>query len=163
MTIENLIGIINENKSKNTYRYILSIEKNFKSALLGLQANDNKRKCTTQVHKINNTSDKTNELNLTLIATLSISLDLINNIKQEYKVNKNLNIINFLNNIMKQYTINIDSNYVPFTRNISYTKNSKEVDDFIDDVNDGPSIEDKLIEMNYNQSEKEEMIYGNNQ
>lgn len=39
----------------------------------------------------------------------------------------------------------------------------KEVDDFIDDVNDGPSIEDKLIEMNYNQEEKEEMIYGNNQ
>lgn len=39
----------------------------------------------------------------------------------------------------------------------------KEVDDFIDDVSDGPSIEDKLIEMNYNQSEKEEMIYGNNQ
>lgn len=39
----------------------------------------------------------------------------------------------------------------------------KEVDDFIDDVNDGPSIEDKLIEMNYNQDEKEEMIYGNNQ
>ncbi|AUN97597.1 hypothetical protein DOM21_13435 [Bacteriovorax stolpii] len=39
----------------------------------------------------------------------------------------------------------------------------KEVDDFIDDVKDGPSIEDKLIEMNYNQDEKEEMIYGNNQ
>jgi hypothetical protein len=42
--------------------------------------------------------------------------------------------------------------------------NKKEVDDFIDDVNEGrPSIEDRLIEMNYNQSEKEEMIYGNNQ
>lgn len=39
----------------------------------------------------------------------------------------------------------------------------KEVDDFIDDVSDGPSIEDKLIEMNYNQEEKEEMKYGNNQ
>ncbi len=39
----------------------------------------------------------------------------------------------------------------------------KEADDFIDDVKDGPSIEDKLIEMNYNQEEKEEMIYGNNQ
>lgn len=39
----------------------------------------------------------------------------------------------------------------------------KEVDDFIDDVSEGPSIEDKLIEMNYNQEEKEEMIYGNNQ
>jgi hypothetical protein len=39
----------------------------------------------------------------------------------------------------------------------------KEVDDFIDDVNEGPSIEEKLIEMNYNQEEKEEMVYGNNQ
>jgi hypothetical protein len=39
----------------------------------------------------------------------------------------------------------------------------KEVDDFIDDVKDGPGIEDKLIEMNYNQDEKEEMRYGNNQ
>lgn len=40
----------------------------------------------------------------------------------------------------------------------------KETDDFIDDVNEGrPSIEDRLIEMNYNESEKEEMIYGNNQ
>lgn len=39
----------------------------------------------------------------------------------------------------------------------------KEMDDFIDDVKDGPSIEDKLIEMNYNHDEKEEMIYGNNQ
>lgn len=43
------------------------------------------------------------------------------------------------------------------------TNKKKEVDDFIDDVSDGPSIEDKLIEMNYNQEEKEEMIYGNNQ
>ena len=39
----------------------------------------------------------------------------------------------------------------------------KEADDFIDDVNEGSGIEEKLIEMNYNQSEKEEMIYGNNQ
>lgn len=39
----------------------------------------------------------------------------------------------------------------------------KETDDFIDDVSEGPSIEDKLIEMNYNQEEKEEMIYGHNQ
>ncbi|MBC7428981.1 MAG: hypothetical protein H7336_10240 [Bacteriovorax sp.] len=39
----------------------------------------------------------------------------------------------------------------------------KEVDDFIDDVKNGPGIEDKLIEMNYNKDEKEEMIYGNNQ
>jgi hypothetical protein len=41
---------------------------------------------------------------------------------------------------------------------------AKEVDDFIDDpINEGASIESKLIEMNYNQEEKEEMIYGNNQ
>lgn len=40
----------------------------------------------------------------------------------------------------------------------------KEVDDFIDDpLNDGTKIEDKLIEMNYNQEEKEEMLYGANQ
>lgn len=43
-------------------------------------------------------------------------------------------------------------------------KKKKETDDFIDDVNENrPSIEDKLIEMNYNHAEKEEMIYGNNQ
>lgn len=47
----------------------------------------------------------------------------------------------------------------------SFKKNKvKEKDDFIDDVNaESASIEDKLIEMNYNQAEKEEMIYGNNQ
>lgn len=40
----------------------------------------------------------------------------------------------------------------------------KEVDDFIDDpLNDGTKIEDRLIEMNYNQEEKEEMVYGANQ
>ncbi len=40
----------------------------------------------------------------------------------------------------------------------------KEVDDFIDDpLNDGTTIESKLIEMNYNQEEKEEMRYGSNQ
>lgn len=39
----------------------------------------------------------------------------------------------------------------------------KEADDFIDDVSEGPGIEEKLIEMNYNQEEKEEMIYGHNQ
>lgn len=40
----------------------------------------------------------------------------------------------------------------------------KEVDDFIDDpLNDGTTIESKLIEMNYNDEEKEEMRYGSNQ
>lgn len=44
------------------------------------------------------------------------------------------------------------------------TKKPKEKDDFIDDVsNDGSTIEDKLIEMNYNESEREEMRYGHNQ
>lgn len=46
----------------------------------------------------------------------------------------------------------------------SAKKKPKEVDDFIADVNDdGSTIEDKLIEMNYNESEREEMRYGNNQ
>ena len=49
----------------------------------------------------------------------------------------------------------------------SFTKKKakpKEVDDFIDDpLNDGTTIESKLIEMNYNQEEKEEMRYGINQ
>ena len=46
----------------------------------------------------------------------------------------------------------------------SAKKKPKEVDDFITDVNDdGSTIEDKLIEMNYNESEREEMRYGNNQ
>ena len=42
-------------------------------------------------------------------------------------------------------------------------KKVKEVDEFITDVDDGTTIEDKLIEMNYNESQKEEMRYGNNQ
>lgn len=46
----------------------------------------------------------------------------------------------------------------------SAKKKTKEVDDFITDVNnDGSTIEDKLIEMDYNESEREEMRYGNNQ
>lgn len=46
----------------------------------------------------------------------------------------------------------------------SKKKKPKEVDDFIDDpLNDGTSIESKLIEMDYNQEEKEEMRYGANQ
>lgn len=48
----------------------------------------------------------------------------------------------------------------------SFKKKSKpkEVDDFIDDpLNDGTTIESKLIEMDYNQEEKEEMVYGSNQ
>lgn len=46
----------------------------------------------------------------------------------------------------------------------SFKKKKHEADDFIDDVNEGrPSIEDRLIEMNYNETQKEEMIYGNNQ
>ena len=46
----------------------------------------------------------------------------------------------------------------------SAKKKPKEVDDFITDVNDdGSTMEDKLIEMNYNESEREEMRYGNNQ
>ncbi len=42
-------------------------------------------------------------------------------------------------------------------------KKEKEVDEFITDVDDGSTVEEKLIEMNYNESQKEEMRYGNNQ
>lgn len=46
----------------------------------------------------------------------------------------------------------------------SLKKKVKEKDDFIEDpAEDGASIESKLIEMNYNQEEKEEMVYGSNQ
>lgn len=46
----------------------------------------------------------------------------------------------------------------------SLKKKPKEKDDFIDNpAEDGASIESKLIEMNYNQEEKEEMVYGSNQ
>lgn len=46
----------------------------------------------------------------------------------------------------------------------SLKKKPKEKDDFIEDPsNDGSSMESKLIEMNYNQEEKEEMVYGNSQ
>ena len=37
-------------------------------------------------------------------------------------------------------------------------------DDFIDNpLADAPSLEEKLIEMNYNQQQKEEMRYGRSQ
>ena len=49
------------------------------------------------------------------------------------------------------------------TSNNKKKKKAKEVDEFITDVDDGTTIEDKLIEMNYNESQKEEMRYGNNQ
>ncbi len=46
----------------------------------------------------------------------------------------------------------------------SLKKKPKEKDDFIDDpTTGGASMESKLIEMNYNQDEKEEMVYGNSQ
>ena len=46
----------------------------------------------------------------------------------------------------------------------SLKKKPKEKDDFIDDPTIGQaSMESKLIEMNYNQEEKEEMVYGNQQ
>lgn len=46
----------------------------------------------------------------------------------------------------------------------SLKKKPKEKDDFIDDPTiGGASMESKLIEMNYNQEEKEEMVYGSNQ
>jgi len=46
----------------------------------------------------------------------------------------------------------------------SIKKKSKEKDDFIDDPSsEGASMESKLIEMNYNQEEKEEMVYGSQQ
>lgn len=50
-------------------------------------------------------------------------------------------------------------------RNLAALRNKpKEKDDFIDDPsNDGSSVESKLVEMNYNQEEKEEMLYGSNQ
>ncbi len=45
----------------------------------------------------------------------------------------------------------------------SLKKKPKEKDDFIDDpAADTVSMESKIIEMNYNQEEKEEMIYGSN-
>lgn len=46
----------------------------------------------------------------------------------------------------------------------SLKKKPKEKDDFIDNpADETASIESKLIEMNYNQEEKEEMVYGSNQ
>ncbi|MGZ3806835.1 MAG: hypothetical protein ACXVCE_02015 [Bacteriovorax sp.] len=46
----------------------------------------------------------------------------------------------------------------------SLKKKPKEKDDFIEDPTIGQaSMESKLIEMNYNQEEREEMVYGNSQ
>jgi dTDP-4-amino-4,6-dideoxygalactose transaminase len=39
-------------------------------------------------------------------------------------------------------------------------KKAKEKDEFVDGDENAPSLEDKLIEMNYGQEQKDEMIYG---
>lgn len=137
MTIENLIALIKDKKT-NSYRYLLTIEKNFKSALFGLEEN-------------NNTNMKNCELNLTLKATLSIGIDLINKIKQEYKMNKNLNIVKFLNNMINQYdTINqCDTSKNNKRARIEESESDEEEEeDYIEDSSDCDSTDDEFDEFN---------------
>lgn len=51
-----------------------------------------------------------------------------------------------------------------YSRSVAAVSPKKKLhDDFIDDVEEGKNLEEKLIEMNYTEDEKEEMIYGHNQ
>jgi hypothetical protein len=47
-------------------------------------------------------------------------------------------------------------------RTIASHKRAKEKDDFNESTEESTSMESKLIEMNYNHEDKEEMVYGNN-
>jgi hypothetical protein len=73
--------------------------------------------------------------------------------------------VNFINDLVKQAPFNEKisafKNQEGFSRAIaSSSKKKREKDEFIEDNNEHVSLESKLIEMNYNQDEKEEMAYG---
>ena len=48
-------------------------------------------------------------------------------------------------------------------RAVASIKKVKEKDEFLDGTDEHTSMESKIIEMNYNHEDKEEMVYGNNQ
>jgi len=72
---------------------------------------------------------------------------------------------NFINDLIKQNPFNEKitafKNQEGFSRAVaSSSKKKREKDEFIEDDSEHVSLESKLIEMNYNQDEKEEMAYG---
>lgn len=92
----------------------------------------------------------------------------INGIKSLSENGLNPEEVNYITELIRENAfmdrINAFKNQGEGARTIaSAKKKPKDKDDFIDDPQAGASLESKLIEMNYNQEEKEEMIYGNNQ
>ena len=76
--------------------------------------------------------------------------------------------VNFINDLIKQASFNEKivafKNHEGFSRAIASTsKKKREKDEFIEDSGEHVSLESKLIEMNYNQDEKDEMVYGHSQ
>ena len=92
----------------------------------------------------------------------------INNIKSLSENGLNSEEINYINDLIKEESfierINSFKSMGDSGRSIaSVTKKPKEKDDFINNSQVAESRESKLIEMNYNQDDKDEIIYGNNQ
>jgi hypothetical protein len=92
----------------------------------------------------------------------------VNQIKSLAENGLNPEEINYITELIKEDAflerINAFKGQSENSRTLASTKKkTKEKDDFIDNPMEGASLESKLIEMNYNQEEKEEMVYGNNQ
>jgi hypothetical protein len=92
----------------------------------------------------------------------------INNIKSLTENGLNAEEISYINELVKEdsFTDRITAfkSQGDVGRAVaSIKKNPKQKDDFIDGPEEGESRESKLIKMNYNQDNKEEMVYGNNQ
>ncbi|MBC7538880.1 MAG: hypothetical protein H7281_08665 [Bacteriovorax sp.] len=92
----------------------------------------------------------------------------INNIKSLSENGLNPEEINYITELIKEDTFSDRITAFKGQGNVgravaSLKKKPKEKDEFIDGAEVGESSESKLIEMNYNQEDKEEMVYGNNQ
>lgn len=92
----------------------------------------------------------------------------INNIKSLSENGLNAEEVNYINDLIKEDAfmerVRSYKNQGESARSIaSSKKKTKEKDDFFDSPKESESQESKLIEMNYNQEDKEEIVYGNNQ
>ncbi|MDO9181436.1 MAG: hypothetical protein Q7U04_03465 [Bacteriovorax sp.] len=92
----------------------------------------------------------------------------INNIRSLGESGLNPEEVNYITELIKEDAFN-DKISAYKSQNdsgravASLKKKSKEKDDFIDGPHSGESRESKIIEMNYNQDDKEGMVYENNQ
>lgn len=92
----------------------------------------------------------------------------INNIKSLSENGLNTEEVSYINELIKEPAfmdrISSYKNQGENSRAVaSLKKRPKEKDDFIEDNNIAESSESKLIEMNYNSDDKEEVVIGNNQ